>query len=133
MKCPHCEKEIPGSPCPKCGEMVFEDANYCMVCGAPLKEGLEEISRDEDFLEYDDDLDLDDRVLCPDGACTGIIVDGKCTECGKTEEEAAALENQEETAELEDQEETAELEDQEETPAVEAEKADEEKKEEKGE
>ena len=124
MKCPHCEKELPGSPCPKCGEMVLEDANYCMACGTPLKEGLEEISRDEDFLEYDDDFDLDDRVLCPDGACTGIIVDGKCTECGKTEEEAAAVEDQEETAEIEDQEEA---------PAVEAEKTDEEKKEEKGE
>ena len=133
MKCPHCEKEIPGSPCPKCGEMVFEDANYCMACGVPLKEGLEEISRDEDFLEYDDDLDLEDRVLCPDGACTGIIVDGKCTECGKTEKEAAAVEDQEETAAVEDQEETAAVEDQEEAPAVEVEKTDQEKKEEKGE
>jgi len=28
-------------------------------------------------------FDLDDRVLCPDGNCTGIIIDGKCTECGK--------------------------------------------------
>lgn len=28
-------------------------------------------------------FDMDDRVLCPDGTCTGIIVDGKCVECGK--------------------------------------------------
>ena len=114
MKCPHCEKELPGSPCPECGEMVLEDANYCMACGAALKEGLEEISRGDDFLEYDDDFDLDDRVLCPDGACTGIIIDGKCTECGKTEKEAAAAEAQEEAT------------------AVEAEKTDEEQKEDKG-
>jgi hypothetical protein len=26
-------------------------------------------------------------VLCPDGTCTGIIVDGKCTECGKPHKE----------------------------------------------
>ncbi|MBC8420718.1 MAG: hypothetical protein H8E10_19205 [Desulfobacterales bacterium] len=115
MKCPHCEKEIPGSPCPKCGEMVFEDANYCMACGDPLKEELEGAPRDEDVLEDDDGSDFEDRVLCPDGMCTGIIIDGKCTECGKTEEEAAALEDQEEA------------------PAVEPEKTDQEKKEEKGE
>jgi len=96
MKCPHCEKEIPGSPCPKCGEMVFEDANYCMACGAPLKEGPEEISRDENFFEYDDDFDLEDRVLCPDGACTGIIIDGKCTECGRSEGDVPAAEDGEE-------------------------------------
>lgn len=29
-------------------------------------------------------FDMDDRVLCPDGTCTGIIVDGKCSECGKS-------------------------------------------------
>ena len=123
MKCPHCEKEIPGSPCPECGEEVFEDANYCMNCGAPLKEELEGVSRDEIF-DDDDGIDFEDRVLCPDGTCTGIIIDGKCTECGKTEEEAAALEDQEEVAELEGQEEA---------PAEEAGKKDQEKKEEKGE
>ena len=119
MKCPHCEKEIPGSPCPKCGEVVFEDSNYCMNCGAPLKEELEGVSRDEDFFDDDEGIDFEDRVLCPDGTCTGIIIDGKCTECGKTEEEAAALENQAEAAELEGQEET---------PAEEADKKDPEKK-----
>ncbi len=83
MKCPHCEKELPGSPCPKCGEMVPDDANYCMACGAPLKEGLEETAPQEAVFDDDSDFDLDNRVLCPDGACTGIIVDGKCTECGR--------------------------------------------------
>ena len=115
MKCPHCEEELPGSPCPKCGETVFEEANYCMDCGTPLKEGLEEISKDEDFFEYDDGSDFEDRELCPDGTCTGIIIDGKCTECGKTEEEAAAVEDQKEA------------------PAVEPEKTVQQKKEEKGE
>jgi len=83
MKCPHCEKEIPGSPCPKCGEAVFEDANYCMACGTPLKEELKEVPRYDDVFDEDGDFDLEDRVLCPDGTCTGIIIDGKCTECGR--------------------------------------------------
>ena len=83
MKCPHCDKEIPGTPCPNCGEPVFEGANYCMACGAPLKEGMERVSHHEEVLEDDGELDLESRVLCPDGTCTGIIVDGKCTECGR--------------------------------------------------
>jgi len=35
-----------------------------------------------------DSLDLDNRVLCPDGACIGVIgPDGRCMECGKPAEE----------------------------------------------
>jgi hypothetical protein len=48
-----------------------------MACGASLKPE-ERAAGDEE-----DGLDLDSRVLCPDGNCTGIIVAGKCTECGK--------------------------------------------------
>ena len=47
-----------------------------MNCGVPLKEEKEIASGQEDF-------DLENRVLCPDGTCTGIIINGKCTECGK--------------------------------------------------
>jgi len=83
MKCPHCEKEISGFPCPKCGEMVFETANYCMACGVPLKEDLQDIPQRDDVFDDDSGFDLDDRILCPDGTCTGIIIDGKCTECGR--------------------------------------------------
>ena len=89
MKCPHCEKELPGSPCPECGSITIEGSNYCMECGAPLREDLDKVPRDEGFLEYDEDFDLEDKVLCPDGTCTGIIVDGRCTECGRSPEEAA--------------------------------------------
>jgi hypothetical protein len=48
-----------------------------MQCGAYLDEdeaGTSDSEAGDDF---------DDRVLCPDGTCTGIIVDGKCSECGK--------------------------------------------------
>ena len=77
MKCPHCEEEITGSPCPECEAIAPDGANYCMECGFSL--GREEA----DSLEDENGFDMEDRVLCPDGTCTGIIVDGKCTDCGK--------------------------------------------------
>jgi len=83
MKCPHCEKEISGSLCPKCGETNFEDATYCMACGTPLKESAPPAYQGERSLEDEEDIDFDDRELCPDGTCTGIMVDGRCSECGK--------------------------------------------------
>lgn len=47
-----------------------------MECGALLV--LKEPKHgDEEAFE------LEERVLCPDGSCTGIIVEGRCTECGK--------------------------------------------------
>jgi hypothetical protein len=48
-----------------------------MDCGGNLEEETEET------IEQDNGFDLEDRVLCSDGACTGIIIDGKCSECGK--------------------------------------------------
>lgn len=76
MKCPHCDQELPGFSCPKCGASSPEKAKYCMECGASLRENQEA------FIEDEGDFDFENRVLCPDGTCTGIIVDGKCTECG---------------------------------------------------
>jgi hypothetical protein len=48
-----------------------------MTCGASLKSEASGAS------DADEGLDLENRVLCPDGNCTGIIVEGKCSECGK--------------------------------------------------
>jgi hypothetical protein len=82
MKCPHCEEELPGSPCTECGETVLEGANYCPECGSPLREELDRTNRDT-VSDQDEEFDFESRELCPDGSCTGIIVDGKCSECGK--------------------------------------------------
>jgi len=54
-----------------------------MACGISLKESVPPVSRDESFLDDEADIDFDDRELCPDGTCTGIMVDGRCSECGK--------------------------------------------------
>ena len=77
MKCPHCEKDIPGVSCTQCDADNPENARYCMECGSFLGKEADSFSEDEDGFS------LDDRVLCQDGTCTGIIIDGKCSECGK--------------------------------------------------
>jgi hypothetical protein len=47
-----------------------------MRCGA-------EVELEGAAFQGEDEFDLENRVLCPDGACTGIIIDGKCIECGR--------------------------------------------------
>ena len=83
MKCPHCDKEITGATCPHCELSNPEEARYCMRCGASL-DASGHVDPDVSDMDTEDSIDFDDRVLCADGACTGIIVDGKCTECGKS-------------------------------------------------
>jgi len=53
-----------------------------MNCGVPLKEERESASGQKSA-SGQEDFDLENRILCPDGTCTGIIVNGKCTECGR--------------------------------------------------
>jgi hypothetical protein len=43
-----------------------------------------------------DELDLEHRELCSDGTCIGVIgADGRCSECGRSPERAAAGEEPE--------------------------------------
>jgi DNA-directed RNA polymerase subunit RPC12/RpoP len=63
--------------CPECGTQVPGESRYCMTCGALFKSETGSVS------DAEEGLDLESRVLCPDGNCTGIIIDGKCSECGK--------------------------------------------------
>lgn len=77
MECPHCHMEIPGIECPHCGVMVPEESRFCMNCGAHF------IDRSDETIDEEDGFDPEERVLCSDGTCTGIIVNGICTECGK--------------------------------------------------
>jgi hypothetical protein len=79
-----------------------------MECGVSL------VEEPEDAFEDENDFDFSDRILCPDGTCTGIIVDGRCSECGKTPEEAEQQEKQREEQQEEQQEEEQQEEHQEE-------------------
>ncbi|RJR45375.1 MAG: hypothetical protein C4576_12195 [Desulfobacteraceae bacterium] len=79
MECPHCNKEIEGRRCSACGAGLPLEARYCMQCGVLLEEEPVHTAADPD-----DGPDLENRVLCPDGTCTGIIVNGKCSECGRS-------------------------------------------------
>ena len=81
IKCPECNHEIESVECPSCGESTPQAGAHCINCGKSLQD------KAADTIEEDnEDFDLDDRVLCSDGTCTGIIIDGKCSECGKPPE-----------------------------------------------
>ena len=82
MKCPHCDKEIPGITCPECQESIPEESSYCLYCGADLHT----TSTEEDTTTSagdEDSIDFEDRISCSDGNCIGIIINGKCNICGR--------------------------------------------------
>ena len=73
MECPHCKEKLPAKECPHCQAEAGEDAVYCPQCGELME--LPEVSGGDSW---------EDRILCSDGTCIGIIgPDGKCKECGK--------------------------------------------------
>jgi len=76
MGCPHCHQIIPGRECPACGFEIPTESRYCMKCGIEVE--FEAAAT----VHCDDEFDPETRVLCPDGTCTGIIIDGKCIVCG---------------------------------------------------
>lgn len=75
MECPICKASIPSKTCASCLRESPSEAIYCMFCGTLLGETSEE------------GLDPEERILCPDGNCTGIIENGRCTVCGRPYEE----------------------------------------------
>jgi predicted amidophosphoribosyltransferase len=77
MQCPHCHKTLPTRVCASCGTDTPVEGLYCMGCGAKLEDKSEEMAQD------DNEFDPENRILCPDGTCTGIIINGRCTKCGK--------------------------------------------------
>lgn len=69
MQCPHCGSDIEMPACPTCGAENLPEAIFCCQCGESLPEAVP--------------MDLANRVLCPDGACIGILnAQGECSECG---------------------------------------------------
>ncbi|UCF73047.1 MAG: zinc ribbon domain-containing protein [Deltaproteobacteria bacterium] len=83
MRCSHCDKEIPGIVCPGCRETIPQESRYCLYCGAMLKD--ESLAGDDLIgAEETDDIDFENRILCSDGNCIGIIIKGKCNICGRS-------------------------------------------------
>lgn len=71
MECPHCGGELELKVCPHCGAETLSAGDFCCHCGVQL-ESETELSPD-----------LVNRILCPDGACIGILNDqGECSVCG---------------------------------------------------
>ena len=93
MKCPFCNEFIQGKTCSFCDKENPADAVYCNKCGNAFEEDMASCSSADDAGDdvtpcgaddMDDFPDIEDRELCPDGACTGIIINNRCTECGKS-------------------------------------------------
>ena len=79
LTCPECGKELPSLKCPECYKSSTADAKFCCHCGKPMP-----ASKTAAKKAIGDPYDLENRVLCPDGACIGIINEhGVCTECGQ--------------------------------------------------
>lgn len=74
MICEKCGSETIATQCNTCGKEILKLGPFCYLCGAELH-GVTE-AEDADF--------FDNRILCSDGACIGVInEDGVCKVCGK--------------------------------------------------
>lgn len=73
MICEKCGVESETAKCNKCGKEVLRLGQYCYLCGAEFL--VEKEAEDTDF---------DDRILCSDGTCIGVINEERvCKVCGK--------------------------------------------------
>ena len=81
----------PDGRCKECG-LPFEEGPYDETKAEPAIENLEEVATEEELEEVaesgaeksDADLEWEQRKLCVDESCIGVIgPDGRCKECGK--------------------------------------------------
>ena len=83
ITCEACGHQTESRLCQECQKENPADALFCCYCGKNLgeKAGTEPARTSTGG---GDPYDLDNRVLCSDDTCIGIIgEDGVCTECGK--------------------------------------------------
>jgi hypothetical protein len=75
--------------CPECGKRATRKSPLAASASAPasapdLEEPIESESESESEPEPDDAFSDDERELCPDDACIGLIgPNGRCKECGR--------------------------------------------------
>ncbi|MBU2550714.1 MAG: hypothetical protein KKB20_20060 [Proteobacteria bacterium] len=78
--CEACGHENEGRLCDECGESSPAQARFCCHCGRELGPAREAGGAEPG----QDPYDLDNRTLCTDDSCIGIInEEGVCSECGK--------------------------------------------------
>ena len=81
----------PDGHCKECGkkyEGTLPEEVLSVETAPQEDDGLEEERESEQELEQEDELpadpDWENRILCSDGNCIGVIgPDGRCKECGK--------------------------------------------------
>ena len=77
MICEKCGSETGTVKCMKCNEAIIKLGPYCYLCGA-------EIHEETKIAAETGDVDFDNRILCSDGTCIGVIDEqGVCKVCGK--------------------------------------------------
>ncbi len=75
LACENCGHTPNTKTCPGCHESAPGWAKFCPFCGEALKEKPS---------GGGDPFAMENRRLCPDGNCIGIIgADGCCVVCGK--------------------------------------------------
>lgn len=78
LDCENCGFTPSAKNCAACGESVPTWAKFCPFCGQEIKSGPR--------TEGSDPLAMENRRLCPDGNCIGILgADGRCVVCGQGE------------------------------------------------
>jgi len=78
LECENCGYEAGGKDCSACGEKVPAWSLFCPLCGQAFK-------KEEPAPSGQDPFSVENRRLCPDGNCIGILgEDGNCIVCGKS-------------------------------------------------
>jgi hypothetical protein len=91
MECPHCQQELPRRTCPHCRAGLLDTGPYCSYCGKGLQTSQAGGATDTPPAADNDVIDWDQRTLCSDESCIGVLgPDGRCKECGKPYAESAA-------------------------------------------
>jgi hypothetical protein len=88
ITCDACGHELSARLCPECRDHSPANAVFCCHCGRKFPKGDAAVKKADV-----DPFDPDNRVLCGDGACIGVIDEnGLCTECRRPLSESKNIE-----------------------------------------
>lgn len=81
LTCEACGHQMELTTCPFCQDFNLPAAKFCGSCGQKLSSAAVDPTQATNTV---DPYDVDNRVLCSDESCIGIINErGVCTECGR--------------------------------------------------